>query len=89
MAYILCIDTTSNVTVVNETIESDVQFYINPTNRTFIRCYSNQSADAVFDYCVIILGAIGALANGSIFVIISTESRLTELTTSTKFILNQ
>ena len=65
-----------------------IQIYLNVTTSS-PPIESTTLGEYLFLYWIIVVGVIGTIANGSIFSIISTQSRFTNMTTSTKFILNQ
>ena len=45
--------------------------------------------EVVFQYCVTFAGIVGAIANAAVLMIFLTQTKMTKLSTSTKFVINQ
>ena len=68
------------------TVAGDTMAHFNTTLATNEEISLGEQA---FQYCVVIVGMVGASANGTVFVVLVTQSKLANLSNSTKFILNQ
>ena len=55
----------------------------NPTSQ------DGNSKEVVFQYCVTLVGIVGAIANAVVLMIFLTQTKKTKLSTSTKFVVNQ